>query len=171
MPDLFCHALSGYVLLRPKWKKLFIPSVFLLGCIFPDLVRGPVLIFSNFFQIDKQYTFPLLILHSPLPLLFQAWLISQFFEYSIRLKIFKNLLAGIITDGDLRRVLDAKVDITDLSISDVMTKSPVTVAPGLLAAEVVAMMRDQSINGVVVLTEGRPVGAFNMHDLLKAGVV
>jgi arabinose-5-phosphate isomerase len=80
-------------------------------------------------------------------------------------------LAGMFTDGDLRRVLDAKVDISELSISEVMTKSPMTVMPGLLAAELVAMMRDRSINGVIVLTEDRPVGALNMHDLLTAGII
>ena len=80
-------------------------------------------------------------------------------------------LAGMFTDGDLRRVLDAKVDISELSISEVMTKSPMTVMPGLLAAELVAMMRDRSINGVIVLTEDRHVGALNMHDLLTAGII
>lgn len=96
MPDLFTHTLCGYILLRPKWKRFFIPSIFLLGCILPDLVRGPVLIYSNFFHPDPQYTFPFLVLHAPVPLVFQAWLVSQFFEKRLRLSVFKNLMTGIL---------------------------------------------------------------------------
>ena len=53
-----------------------------------------------------------------------------------------------------------------------MTKNPKTILPQLLAAEAVALMEEKKINGVIVVDEYRhPVGALNMHDLLKAGVV
>lgn len=103
MPDLFSHALSGYILLSPRWKGRMIPSVFMLGCILPDMIRGPFLMITNLIKIDPEFIYPLLILHSPLPLLTQAWLISWLFDNTLRWKVFLNLLAGIT----LHLVLDA----------------------------------------------------------------
>jgi len=103
MPDLFSHALGGYILLRPRWQAFLIPSIFMLGCIFPDMVRGPLLMITNLIKTAPEYSYPFLILHSPLPLLVQAWLVSWLFEKTIRRRVFLNLLAGII----LHLVLDA----------------------------------------------------------------
>ena len=81
-------------------------------------------------------------------------------------------LAGIYTDGDLRRTLDMDIDVRTTPITQVMNKNPKTIRPQLLAAEAVALMEEKKINGVIVVDElHRPVGALNMHDLLKAGVV
>ncbi len=81
-------------------------------------------------------------------------------------------LAGIYTDGDLRRCLDKDIDIRTTPIQAVMNASPKTLSPNLLAVEAVAMMEEKKINGVIVVDHaGKPVGALNMHDLLKAGVV
>lgn len=81
-------------------------------------------------------------------------------------------LIGIYTDGDLRRTLDLEIDIRTTTITSVMNKTPKTIRPQLLAAEAVALMEEKKINGVIVVDEQRrPVGALNMHDLLKAGVV
>lgn len=81
-------------------------------------------------------------------------------------------LTGIYTDGDLRRTLDLELNIRTTPIVQVMTKNPKTILPQLLAAEAVALMEEKKINGVIVVDEYRhPVGALNMHDLLKAGVV
>jgi len=81
-------------------------------------------------------------------------------------------LAGIFTDGDLRRSLDHNIDFQRASISDVMTRHCKTARSGMLAAEALKIMEDARINGLFVVdTEGRPVGALNMHDLLRAGVV
>ena len=83
-----------------------------------------------------------------------------------------NCLVGIYTDGDLRRSLSDDTDIQRALIADVMTTKPFTVEPDMLAAEIITMMRSNSINGVFVVdSEGRIVGALNMHDLLRAGVV
>ena len=81
-------------------------------------------------------------------------------------------LAGIFTDGDLRRVLNQRQDITNIDIRDVMTRDPVTCRAEMLAAEAVAIMESKKINGLVALDdENRVVGALNMLDLLAAGVV
>lgn len=81
-------------------------------------------------------------------------------------------LTGIYTDGDLRRTLDLEVDIRTAPIVQVMSKNPKTIRQHLLAAEAVALMEEKKINGVIVVNEQhQPIGALNMHDLLKAGVV
>ncbi|MDH3688888.1 MAG: KpsF/GutQ family sugar-phosphate isomerase [Gammaproteobacteria bacterium] len=81
-------------------------------------------------------------------------------------------LSGIFTDGDLRRALNESVDVYRCPIQDVMTRDPITVSADTLAAELVALMRTKSINGVFVVDEdNRVLGALNMHDLYRAGVV
>ena len=84
----------------------------------------------------------------------------------------QGLLAGLFTDGDLRRILDLQVDIHHTPISRVMTVNCVTVGPEMMAAEAVKLMETRKINGLLVVDgERHPLGAFNMHDLLKAGVI
>ena len=81
-------------------------------------------------------------------------------------------LIGIYTDGDLRRTLDAGHDLARTRIEEVMTRSVKTVRPGMLAAEAVRLMEAHSITALLVLDDtGRLVGAFNVHDLLQAGVM
>ncbi len=81
-------------------------------------------------------------------------------------------LAGLFTDGDLRRILDQQLDVHHTPISRVMTPHCVTVGADMLAAESVHLMQSKKINGLIVVDEQRrPLGAFNMHDLLKAGVI
>lgn len=81
-------------------------------------------------------------------------------------------LAGIFTDGDLRRILDNQIDVHNTSIADVMTRSCTTANADMLAAEALKLMQDRKINGLIITDqEGRPCGAMNMHDLLQAGVL
>ena len=81
-------------------------------------------------------------------------------------------LAGIFTDGDLRRTLDQGIDIHQARIDALMTPHCKTVRQGALAAEALKIMDDSKINGLFVVDpSGNPVGALNMHDLLRAGVV
>ncbi|MEJ2794996.1 KpsF/GutQ family sugar-phosphate isomerase [Iodobacter sp. LRB] len=80
-------------------------------------------------------------------------------------------LAGIFTDGDLRRALDLGVDVRDTKVSTVMTLKPATIEASKLAAEAVQQMDARRVNGLLVLEEGRLIGAINMHDLLRARVV
>ena len=81
-------------------------------------------------------------------------------------------LAGIFTDGDLRRTLDRGIDVRNASIDSVMTAHGKTAKPEMLAAEALKIMEDHKINSLVVVdSDDRPVGALNMHDLLRAGVM
>lgn len=81
-------------------------------------------------------------------------------------------LAGIFTDGDLRRTIDNKVDLNEALISEVMTADCKTIHPGMLAAEALQIMDSTKINALPVINENNElVGALNMHDLLRAGVV
>ncbi|MCK8078535.1 arabinose-5-phosphate isomerase KdsD [Vibrio sp. 1CM2L] len=80
-------------------------------------------------------------------------------------------MAGIFTDGDLRRILDRRVDIHNTQIGDVMTLNPTVAEPNMLAVEGLNLMQAKSINGLMLCQEGKLVGALNMHDLLKAGVM
>ncbi|QYJ86695.1 KpsF/GutQ family sugar-phosphate isomerase [Shewanella mesophila] len=81
-------------------------------------------------------------------------------------------LVGIFTDGDLRRVIDAEVNLRTTSISQVMTQGCVTVGDGILAAEALKIMDEKEINGLIVTdTNQQPIGALNMLDMVKAGVI
>lgn len=81
-------------------------------------------------------------------------------------------LSGVFTDGDLRRILDNQVNIHQDSIASVMTSSPRVAPPEMLAAEALKIMEDKKINGLIIVDEQqKPVGAMNMHDLLKSGVL
>lgn len=81
-------------------------------------------------------------------------------------------LLGIYTDGDLRRTLDQGLDIRTVLVDDVMTSAPITVSADQLAAEAVEVMQQKKINALLVTNQSNhPVGALNMHDLLRAGVI
>ena len=80
-------------------------------------------------------------------------------------------LLGIFTDGDLRRLLDQRIDVHTTPISQVMTKNQTVATPNLLAVEGLNIMQEKSINGLMLCQDGKLVGALNMHDLLKAGVM
>jgi len=83
-----------------------------------------------------------------------------------------NTLIGLFTDGDLRRILDAKVDIHQDTITSVMTKQPYVAKQDMLAAEALKIMEDKKINGLIIVDKNnQPIGAMNMHDLLKSGVL
>ena len=84
----------------------------------------------------------------------------------------QNTVLGIYTDGDLRRSLDKNIDIHNTAISDVMTRNCRTTTANELAATIVKIMDDHSINGFLVTDENNKIiGAFNMHDILRAGIV
>ncbi|SFD30377.1 arabinose-5-phosphate isomerase [Pseudoalteromonas denitrificans DSM 6059] len=84
----------------------------------------------------------------------------------------QNQLQGIFTDGDLRRILEQRVDIHNTKISKVMTMECTTVNSNMLAAQALNIMENKRINGLLVVNESnQPIGALNMQDLLKAGVL
>ncbi len=79
---------------------------------------------------------------------------------------------GIYTDGDLRRSLDKNINVHKTAISDVMTKNCRTTSASELAASMVKIMDDKGINGFLVTDENNKLtGAFNMHDILRAGII
>ena len=82
-------------------------------------------------------------------------------------------LAGIYTDGDLRRTLeDGSDESLNAVIADVMTANCTTVPAGTLAYEALRVMEEKKINGLIIVDEDhKPVGALNMYDLLKSGVM
>ena len=83
-----------------------------------------------------------------------------------------NKLLGVFTDGDLRRAIDNRLDVHTAVINDVMTPDCKTIQPGILAAEALQIMDDMKINALPVINEDNElIGALNMHDLLRAGVV
>ncbi|KVD33674.1 arabinose 5-phosphate isomerase KdsD [Burkholderia ubonensis] len=81
-------------------------------------------------------------------------------------------VAGIFTDGDLRRVLERDGDFRRLPIVDVMTRQPRTIGPDHLAVEAVELMERHRINQMLVVdADGALIGALNMHDLFSKKVI
>jgi arabinose-5-phosphate isomerase len=80
----------------------------------------------------------------------------------------KGRLAGVITDGDLRRHMDA--NLLAARTSDIMTKKPKSVAPDTLASAALEMLNASRITALFVVDKGKPVGIIHIHDLLRAGV-
>ena len=84
----------------------------------------------------------------------------------------QRCVLGVFTDGDLRRALDKQLDVHATRMRDVMTVHPRTARPRMLAAEAVHLMEAHRITALPVVDEqGRLVGALNVHDLLRAGVM
>ena len=83
-----------------------------------------------------------------------------------------NIVQGIFTDGDLRRTLDHAVNLSVTPIDELMTRDCTLISPGLLAAEALQIMEEGKFNALLVVDDNKQlVGALNMHDLLRAGVV
>jgi arabinose-5-phosphate isomerase len=81
-------------------------------------------------------------------------------------------VVGIFTDGDLRRILDRQMDVHTTLVGEVMTRTYKSARPDMLAAEALHIMEENRINALPVVDEQRRlIGALNMHDLLRAGVV
>jgi len=76
-------------------------------------------------------------------------------------------LRGIITDGDLRRHIDA--DLLSMSVDDVMTPNPKTIAADTLVASALTIVNTSSITALMVVDSGKPVGIVHLHDLLRVG--
>ena len=81
-------------------------------------------------------------------------------------------LTGIYTDGDLRRTLDSDLDVRNCRVSEVMTRGCKTARAELLAAEGLQIMQQNKINALLIVDDDqRVIGAINMHDMLRAGVM
>lgn len=82
-----------------------------------------------------------------------------------------NQLLGIITDGDLRRMLEKSTDWSHMKLSDMMNTNPKTIDADAFATEALAIMQAKNITQLVVLENHKAVGFVHLHDLLKEGIV
>ena len=82
-----------------------------------------------------------------------------------------NDLAGIFTDGDLRRTLESSIDIKVTKMSDVMTANPFVLSAETLAYNAVSLIQEKKITSIIVTKENKVIGALNIHDLFRAGLM
>jgi len=80
-------------------------------------------------------------------------------------------LAGIITDGDIRRMLHRDVPFQSLKAGDIMTHNPLTINADILVADALDVMRKNNITQMLVMKEGNYVGVIHIHDILKEGII
>jgi arabinose-5-phosphate isomerase len=80
----------------------------------------------------------------------------------------RGLIAGIITDGDLRRKM--RPDLLSATVDEIMTRNPRTIARDSLASEALELLNSAKITTLVVTDAGKPAGIIHLHDLLRAGV-
>ena len=82
-----------------------------------------------------------------------------------------NNLLGIITDGDLRRMLEKTVAIDKVKAGDIMTVNPQTIAPDELAVEALDLLRKKEISQLAVTEAGKYLGIIHLHDLIREGLI
>lgn len=82
-----------------------------------------------------------------------------------------GLLKGIVTDGDIRRMLEKHDDTAALTANDILTKSPKTIDNNELAVEALGLIREHNISQVVVIDSGKYVGFVHLHDLVREGLI
>jgi len=83
----------------------------------------------------------------------------------------KNKLVGVITDGDLRRMLEKTTDIRQITASDIMTKKPKTIEPDTLVVNALNLMQNNNITQLLVLEKKKYLGVIHLHDILKEGII
>ena len=79
-------------------------------------------------------------------------------------------LVGLVTDGDLRRMLQKTTDLAGVCAADIMTHSPKSIHSSFLAAEALAVMEDNNITQLIVVDDGSYKGLIHLHDILKEGI-
>jgi arabinose-5-phosphate isomerase len=82
-----------------------------------------------------------------------------------------NQVIGIITDGDIRRMLNDRDTFSDLTAKDIMTKNPKNISSGILVSEALNVLENNAITQLVVIDEGQYKGIIHLHDILKEGIV
>lgn len=80
-------------------------------------------------------------------------------------------LVGMITDGDIRRMIEKNADFTSLKAKDIMNNSPKTIDIGSKAVEGLRLMRSNNISQLIVLNKNEYQGMFHIHDLVREGIV
>ncbi|OYY12859.1 MAG: hypothetical protein B7Y69_12860 [Sphingobacteriia bacterium 35-40-8] len=82
-----------------------------------------------------------------------------------------NRVLGIITDGDLRRMLERTDALQSITAADIYSANPKTVAPGLLAVEALELLRNHDISQLIVAEDQQYMGILHIHDLIREGIV
>jgi arabinose-5-phosphate isomerase len=82
-----------------------------------------------------------------------------------------NILLGIITDGDLRRMLEKNISLDDVTAADIMTVTPKSIGADELAVDALDLMRKKSITQLVVVENGKYLGFIHLHDLIREGLI
>ena len=82
-----------------------------------------------------------------------------------------NMLLGIITDGDLRRMLEKNISLDKITAIDIMTSTPKTISSEELAVNALDLMRKASITQLVVTDNGKYLGFIHLHDLIREGLI
>jgi arabinose-5-phosphate isomerase len=82
-----------------------------------------------------------------------------------------NMVEGIITDGDLRRMLEKERSFDGLQAKDIMSKNPITIGSGLLAVDALDIMKAKNISQLVVADNSLYKGIVHIHDIIKEGII
>ena len=82
-----------------------------------------------------------------------------------------GVVIGIITDGDIRRMLTDRDNFSDLTAQDIMTKNPKSIASTVLVADALDVLEDNKITQLMVIDNGSYKGVLHVHDILKEGIV
>ncbi len=82
-----------------------------------------------------------------------------------------GMLTGIITDGDLRRMLQGKTDVSGLKAIDILSPNPVNVTSDELVSDALDLMRSRNITQLLVVDNGKYMGVIHLHDILKEGII
>jgi arabinose-5-phosphate isomerase len=80
-------------------------------------------------------------------------------------------LSGIITDGDLRRMLQGKTDVSGLKAKDILSPNPVSITSESLVSDALDLMRSRNITQLLVVDSGKYMGVIHLHDILKEGII
>lgn len=83
----------------------------------------------------------------------------------------KDNLTGVITDGDLRRMLEKNFSLEELCAADIMTRHPKTITEEELAVNALALMRKHDITQLIVMKDDKYSGVLHLHDLIKEGII
>ena len=83
----------------------------------------------------------------------------------------KDQLVGIFTDGDLRRTLESNIDIKTTKMHEVMTRNPFVLPADTLAYNALNLIQEKKITSIIVTNENKVIGALNIHDLFRSGLM
>jgi arabinose-5-phosphate isomerase len=83
----------------------------------------------------------------------------------------KNRLVGVITDGDLRRMLEKETDFKTFKAKDIMTKDPKVIDSSTLVVNALSIMRKNNITQLLVVNKNKYIGVIHIHDILKEGII